>query len=280
MVQFSSEKISNVVTKLRGITGELMYLIEGSESAALVDTGSGVGSLQAYVATLTKKPLIILLTHGHVDHAMGAPEFLTGHSTGVSTKIYMNPLDDEVCDEHSTLDVRKGYLSMSESFKEVIDEDYIPIRENSYLPLTQGDVFDLGGITLEAFACPGHTPGSMTILIKEERTLILGDACNFFTFVFDKYAVSVAQYKQILENLNDLTKDKYDKVYVSHGPGEGPKEMITNVIQVCAEVLAGTSDDVPFEFMGQKAFIAKAMNPTTMQRVDGGCGNIVYSQKE
>jgi len=37
----------------------------------------GVGHLKDLVSGLTDKPLTVLLTHGHVDHANGAPEFDT-----------------------------------------------------------------------------------------------------------------------------------------------------------------------------------------------------------
>ncbi|MDE6943164.1 MAG: MBL fold metallo-hydrolase, partial [Lachnospiraceae bacterium] len=102
MVTFKSEKITEHLTRIHGITGELMYLAEGTKKAALIDTGSGIGSLRALVETLTDKPCIVLLTHGHVDHAMGAPEF--------DTEIYMNPADNAVHDEHSNLEFRKGSL--------------------------------------------------------------------------------------------------------------------------------------------------------------------------
>ncbi|MFJ5760653.1 MBL fold metallo-hydrolase [Neobacillus sp. NPDC093182] len=58
-----------------GPTGELMYLVEGTVRAALIDTGTGVGDLKAYIDNLTDKPYFVMLTHGHVDHAMGAPAF-------------------------------------------------------------------------------------------------------------------------------------------------------------------------------------------------------------
>lgn len=43
--------------------------------------------------------------------------------------------------------------------------------------------------------------------------------------------------------------------------------------------MEGRTDDVPFNFMGNVAYIAKAMSPE-MQRVDGGLGNIVYSKNQ
>ena len=54
--------------------------------------------------TLTDKPCIVLLTHGHVDHAMGAPEF--------DTEIYMNPADNAVHDEHIQTSRMNAWPSM------------------------------------------------------------------------------------------------------------------------------------------------------------------------
>lgn len=269
MVKFYSEKVSENVTRIHGIAGEYMYLAEGAERAALIDTGSGVGSLKEYVGKLTDKPYIILLTHGHLDHAMGASEF--------DTEIYMNPADHAVYKEHSDMKLRKRSLEgVAREVRDRIEEsDYIPVREKKFLSLDTGDCFDLGGLTLETYACPGHTPGSVTFLIKEERTLLLGDACNPFTFLFLEYSLSVEAYKQVLEKLKKQTAGKYDRVYLSHGEGEGDKHMIDSAIQVCEDILNGNVDDVPFEFMGEQAYVAKAMT-TGMRRLDGGIANIVY----
>lgn len=272
MTYFKSEKISDTVTRIYGIAGELMYLVEGTQSAALIDTGSGVGSLKTYIESLTHKPYIILLTHGHVDHAMGAPEF--------QVPVYMNVADNILCDDNSDMEVRKGYLAASDKLKDVAEEDFIPIRQGEYLPLKHGDTFDLGGITLEAFECSGHTLGSMVILLREERTLLLGDACNTFTFIFDEYSASVTDYMEKLKDLKAQTEGKFDRVYLSHGDGDGPKEILDNVIQVCEEVINGKSDEIPFEFLNYHAFIAKEVEPERMQRKDGGVGNIVYSKEK
>ena len=51
------------------------YLAEGEEKAVLIDTGCGLGDLRSYVKSLTDKPITVLLTHGHLDHAPGAVQF-------------------------------------------------------------------------------------------------------------------------------------------------------------------------------------------------------------
>jgi glyoxylase-like metal-dependent hydrolase (beta-lactamase superfamily II) len=270
---FKSKKISNTVTRIFGPAGELMYLVEGNKKAALIDTGTGVGNLKAYIDKLTEKPYIVFLSHGHVDHAMGAPAF---------SNVYMNPADKNIYEEHSGIAVRKGLIEMSmgENFKLVKEEDYIPVAsDESFKPLVPGDKFDLGGISLEIFIGAGHTPGMVTILLIEERALFLGDACNFFTFLFDKNSFGLTSYEENLKKLAAQTNGRYDKVYLSHGDGDAPKEMIASVIQVCEDIKAGKCDDVPFNFMGEQAYIAKAVD-SSMHRRDGGLGNIVYSKEK
>lgn len=270
MVKFHSEKISEHITRIYGLTEEQMYLVAGSQKAALIDTGSGAGSLRSYVETLTDKPVIVLLTHGHVDHAMGAPEFDT---------VCMNREDDYIYRQHCDLEVRKGYLSQSPDFEQIVEEDYIPVvPADSFQDLKEGDVFDLGGITVEIYACPGHTKGSLCMLVREERTLITGDACNTFTFLFDTYSTGLSTYEKNLTKLKAKTAGKFDRICLSHGPGrEYPVELIDEVLEVCEDIKSGNVDDLPFDFMGKKACIAKAMEMGS-GRLDGKLGNIVYDK--
>ena len=273
---YQFEQITPHITRIWDVSRTAMYLVEGSEAAVLVDTGVGVGSLKAVVESITTKPVTVVLTHGHVDHAMGAGEF---------EKVHLHPADIPIYMGHSMMPVRQGYVAgaaMSGAdpaqLARVQESDYLPTRAaEDLLPLEPGSVFPLGDISVEVFAAPGHTPGSVAVLIPEERILILGDACNAFTYLFDGSCPSVTQYRQNLLRLKAETDGRYDRTLYSHGMGDGCVDMIANVIAVCEDILAGKSDGMPFRgFNGEPVLIAKAMDFSRFCRADGGEGNVVY----
>lgn len=271
MPEFKTEKLTKHVTRIYAFATELMYLVEGSEKAALLDTGSGIGSLKKCVERLTDKPIIVLLTHGHVDHAMGAGEF---------DEVYMNHADDYIYLEHAGQEFRKAGLNMSQYKDQMTQEDFIPSKPcEDIRDMKDGDIFDLGDVTIEIHACPGHTKGSVVMLIREERSVLLGDACNPFTFLYDYYSTSVTEYRDSLYNLQSKLKGKYDTVYLSHGNGTGNQQMVEEVIEVCEDIIHGNTDDIPFEFLGSGGLIAKAVLPEG-GRSDGKQGNIIYNKNK
>ena len=46
---FTSEKVTDTITRIRAFSGEQMYLVEGTKKAVLVDAGTGVGDLRTYI---------------------------------------------------------------------------------------------------------------------------------------------------------------------------------------------------------------------------------------
>ena len=267
-LKFKTEKVTEHITRIFAFNTELMYLVEGSDRAVLIDTGSGFGSLRECVDSLTDKPLTVLLTHGHTDHALGSAEF---------EDVRISPLEECAYAVHSPWEFRATSGTMWPDFGLLTSEQIIPAMPFEQMkPLHEGEIYDLGGISLEVFACPGHTAGSLVMLIPEERMLLLGDACNFMVFLFDELSLSVSEYKKSLQRLLGLVEGRYDTVLLSHGDGFGVPDMIARIIAVCDDILCGRSDEAYFNFLGTEAMMAHAVGEDR-RRIDGGVGNIVYS---
>lgn len=69
-----------------GNSGAFMDMIVGEHHALLFDTGYGFGDLKSLVRAVTDKPLYVVNSHGHVDHACGNAQFGSA---------YIHPLDFE-----------------------------------------------------------------------------------------------------------------------------------------------------------------------------------------
>ncbi len=260
---FTCENLYDNITSIADPTGVRAFLITGEKEAALIDTCCGIGNLKGLVRTITDLPLSVICTHGHVDHAGGAYGF---------DKVYLNEEDFEVVKEHTTIARRMAFATACNV--ETEEKDYVPQKTDAYLPLKNGQVFDLGGITLECIQVKGHTQGMTAVLIKEPKILITGDSCNPFTYMFLPESASIKTLMASLSSL--LTRSmEFDTVWVSHGEAFVPKTIINTVLDTCETILKDKDDKVPFESMGRKAFIAARMDENG--RIDKKIGNVVYS---
>ncbi|MCQ2507427.1 MAG: MBL fold metallo-hydrolase [Dorea sp.] len=268
-IYFTHKRLDDQITMIRDFFGDIMYLIQDEEKAILIDTGFGVGSLRSYVDMLTGgKPVTVLLTHGHMDHAMGAPEF---------DDVYMSPLDDKQYRDHEDPKYRSAIMKVVlgkayESQKTAI----IPSQDLNYKPLLPGMTFALCGLTIRIFAAAGHTYGSVAMLLEEKRILILGDSCNDNVLLLDDNATNVSGYLDSMTRLEAETKDLYDRVFFSHGHNEGVAGYIASAIEVCKDILAGRSEEIPYQFLGFPLLAAKARDKR-LRRYDGGLANIAYT---
>lgn len=254
--------------------GVAMYLVCGSRRAALLDTGCGVPGLAAVVRQITNLPVTVLLSHGHVDHAMGAGEFGSAH---------MNLMDLPVYRAHAAISYRQRFVAGC-GFSNIELEPHL--EERALKPLRGGDVFDLGGVTVEAYAVPGHTHGSMIFLVPEERAAMFGDACGPGTILLEDWSTDVKTYRRALESVRVLD-GRYDRIVRNHGTYESPVFLLETVIEVCDAILSGHDDRVPLppscmDLLPRPAALPAYRAIRTMVtrqgevRVDGREGNVSY----
>ena len=280
MTYFTCENVTDRITRIRDISGVCMYLVKGSERTALIDTGVGFGDLHDCVMQLCETEPIVIITHGHVDHAMGAAGF---------AESYICEADEAIYKAHSALPERVGYVMGSgisgghpealQGAPESMWQQTKPWKDFKYL--CSGDVFDLGDIHLKICPGGGHTLGCVTVLIPEEKMLFLGDAANDFTFLFDigggNNCLPLTKYRENLLELRKIASGRYERCMFFHGPGEGSVTMLDGVISLIGEILEGKDDALPFAGMGRNDLkLAKSIDFSRMCRADGGIGNLVY----
>ena len=205
----------------------LMYLIVGDNEALLFDTGYGIIDLPEVVGSITDKPLTVILGHGHIDHANGAYQF---------DEVYLREPDFELCNEHTSPEIRSTILErMSEAGLEIDfdKEEWKNSGKCNLKPLSPGTVFDLGGLNVEIIDMAGHTGGSIGILIREKRILIDSDSANSHCWMFVPQSLSVREYIAMLERVLQLP---FDVFYVAHQDYAHTKEDMKKFIKVAKNV--------------------------------------------
>lgn len=267
---FTAQRLPNGVTEITDLSGVHCFLVEGRDKALLIDTMTGLRGLPAFVATLTDLPVEVALTHGHMDHAGGVFEF---------GRCYIHPADIPMLDGR-TLPARVGYVRGQLPPGEAPEASaFVPDGPVEFVPLKAGNKLDLGGRVLEVLHVPGHTRGSLCYLDTASGDFFAGDACNNNTLLMMDVSATIEEYLGALLALKERQGD-IRRFYLFHGPSLQDKSCIDDNIQCCRDILAGTDDRVPVDFLGRPGYLAKERTPGTFSRKDGRFGNIVYNPQQ
>ncbi len=214
------KKLKDNIYRITSLEGVYCDLFVGGKNALLWDTGYGFGDLKSVIRKITDKPLIIVNSHGHLDHACGNGRF--------EEDIYIHPLDMELCKAHTAEAVRRHAVKNSRESVDVLtgkshnllpkdfdEAAYYQMGSGHLCPVIEGHVFDLGGITLRVIETPGHTQGSISLVCQEEKWLYAGDAMNAFLWLFAEEACPLSVYINTLEKAQALGMEK---LIVAHYP--------------------------------------------------------------
>jgi glyoxylase-like metal-dependent hydrolase (beta-lactamase superfamily II) len=213
-----------------------VYLVEGRDKALLIDTGLGVARLSALVKTLTAKPLLVVNTHGHPDHAGGNFEFAS---------VYAHPADFSAIRGQSTKEARTR--AVQNAAKGAARSDMITLDEAAQadspelLPVKDGYVFDLGGRKLEVIESPGHTPGEIVLLDAANKAIFTGDNSNTLVWLFLPNSEPLEVYLQSLKKLQRRTGE-FTTVYPGHG-APLPNTFVGEQIACVESILDGSASE-------------------------------------
>ena len=176
--------------------------------------------------------LTVLITHAHADHVGGAAWFPAAYIHPADLRRgrqYLRPgwrMYFLYCHRHKRVTHAVRY---TDALQGIYRPDLLPVRE--------GDVFDLGGRTVETFETPGHSAGSVVFRDSKTGAVFAGDNVNPMVTLQYPCAVTVRQWIDGAKKTLRLAGDA--PIYGGHGDGRIPRLCVETAVSMAEELVAG-----------------------------------------
>ncbi len=185
-------------------TYDNLFLIIGSHSALLIDTGCGLFPLKPVVDDLIQdKTLLVINTHSHFDHVGGNYEFdeILIHNEEINS--ISKPMDISFLKD-SPKEIAK--LFESNNFT-------IPPVKN-IKSIDDNEIIELGELSVKVIHTPGHSSGSISLLTNRNE-LFTGDTAHYGAIYVSKEDFTT-HLTSLLKLLNLFQERGNIEIYPSH----------------------------------------------------------------
>ena len=127
-------------------------------------------------------------------------------------------------------------------------------KNNKFMPpfedIHEGDVIDLGNRTLEVYDLPGHTPGGIMLLFKQDRILFTGDSINHHLWMQLPECSDMKTFAENLERVMFL-ENEADVILHGHAKDYDDISLMRSLYIGAMEICEGkTQDDMPYKWFG------------------------------
>lgn len=137
----------------------LLIWNERTRHGSVIDPGGEIEKISEEIEHFSLTIDHIILTHGHIDHIGGA--------THLAQKLQIPIIGPHKADQ-SLLENAPLQAQMF-----ALDAPVLPVTPERFLE--EGDTLPIAGAMFSVFHCPGHAPGHIILVQREEKIAILGD---------------------------------------------------------------------------------------------------------
>ena len=207
---------------------------EATKQCAIVDPACEASfedaQLTQFIETEGLKPVMVLLTHAHVDHIAGLRQVCEHYRLPVSMHAEGRKLLKQAEAYGSIMGFAVNNMDDLE-VNEINDNDILSIEngkwkmENSAGASNNSQFSTLNSQFIECRYVPGHCPGSLCFVLPQENAVITGDA--LFHFSIGRTDLPGGDYPTLIEKLKTriLTLPDDYRVLPGHGiPSQIGKE--------------------------------------------------------
>ena len=192
-----------------------LWHVHGRDRDLIVDAGMGIASLREELPQLVDERTALFVTHGHLDHAGGAHEFVERYchpdEVGMLTDPEVETLVVSELDEpfakalaEDSPDAPPDYLidSVPDAGYDVHSYAVTPAPPSH--TFEDGEVIDLGDRCFEVIHLPGHTPGSTALYESATGVLFTGDVLYDGELLDELPGSDIDAYVASMQRLLDL----------------------------------------------------------------------------
>ncbi len=184
--------------------------IVGHGKVAIIDPGPDDEEHLAAILNAARGESVshILITHTHMDHSPLAAKL----SAAMGAKTY------------SAISPAQSVVTSGLRLDASIDHDFAP-----HVSLSDGDVVEGNGWTLEAVFTPGHMSNHMSFSLREDKALLVGD--HIMAWATTVVAPPEGNMKDYLASLRKLLKRDDSIYYPAHGPASAkPLALVRGIL--------------------------------------------------
>ncbi|MBS0909647.1 MBL fold metallo-hydrolase [Tatumella sp. JGM118] len=174
---------------------------EAQGNTAIIDPGGDAGVIKKVLSDLQRTPEKILLTHGHLDHVGAAAELAAFYNIPV--------IGPQLRD--------KFLLDALPQQSQMFGFPYCaPLQPDQWLE--EGETLSLGKVSFEILHCPGHTPGHIVLLDRQNKLLFSGDV--IFKGGVGRSDFPQGDHQQLMTSIREKLLPLGDDI--TFIPGHGP----------------------------------------------------------
>ena len=185
--------------------GENTYLLyDDTKDTIIIDPGcyhpNEKEQLKDFVKQNNLNVVLLLNTHCHIDHVLGN-KYIKDH---YQIPLYINEIEAPYLKAVSTYAPNYGFIN----YQEAVADHYVD----------EGEKITFGDSELEILFVPGHSPGHLAFINKEQNFCIGGDV--LFQQSIGRTDLPGGDHDQLIDSIKDklFVQDDNMIVYPGHGP--------------------------------------------------------------
>ena len=174
---------------------------EETKKGGIVDPGGDLALLDKFIDEQGIEIEKILVTHGHLDHTGAVADMAEARNV---------PVIGPHIDDKFWID---GMPEAAAAYNFPAAKAFEPDQW-----LTHGDTVEVAGVTFDVVHCPGHTPGHVVFVQKQDKIAMVGDV--LFQGSIGRTDFPKGDYNQLISSITEkLWPLGLDITFI---PGHGP----------------------------------------------------------